>query len=372
MNGSGVINFSAGPSKLPEKVMEKANSELLNYRGTGHSVLEMSHRSAEFSQIIHEAESTLRELVGIPANYHVLFLQGGGSGQFSAIPLNLLQPGKTADYIVTGTWSAKAAKEAEKYGKVHRVIADVEKHVGVPCTTKWTTNPDAAYLHYCDNETIHGIEFPFVPESDGPPIVCDMSSNFLSRPIDVTKFGLIYAGAQKNIGCAGVTVVIVRDDLVGHALKECPTILNYKEQAACNSLYNTPPSYSIYIMGLVLQWVKEQGGVAAMERKSAAKSELIYDTIRRSNGFYVCPIEDKFQSRMNITFRIGSGKCTDELEKRFVQEAGKVGMKQLKGHRSIGGIRVSCYNAIHLEEVQVLVNFMQAFQRENTHLFHEC
>merc|ERR1712179_147911 len=288
MESKKVINFAAGPAKLPEQVLEKAQKEFLNYAGTGVSVMELSHRGADFSKILNDAENTLREVMDIPDNYKVIFLQGGGNGQFAAVPLNLmgLKESKSADYITTGSWSAKAAKEATKYGKVNLVLPKVDKYTTIPDESTWTLNPEASYVHYCANETIHGVEFQFVPDTKGVPLVADMSSNILSKKIDVSKFALIYAGAQKNIGCAGVTLVIARDDMIGHALPECPTFLDYKIQAGANSCYNTPPTYSIYIMGLVFAWVKNQGGAEAMEQTRNKKSEALYNLIDGSNGFY--------------------------------------------------------------------------------------
>ncbi|EDO41466.1 predicted protein [Nematostella vectensis] len=329
MDDFKVINFAPGPAKLPEVVLKKAQEEFLNYGNLGISVMEMSHRSGEFAKIINDAENDLRELLHIPDNYKVLFMQGGGTGQFSAVPLNIMKEGGSADYIVTGAWSAKAVKEAEKYGKVNLVLPKTSTYDSIPDPSQWTLNPDASYVYYCENETVHGVEFDFVPETNGVPLVCDMSSNILSRHFDVDKFGIIYAGAQKNIGCAGVTIVIVREDLIGHASSLCPAVFDYKIQAGQNSLYNTPPTYGIYIMGLVFKWLKSLGGVEEMERRSIIKSTMIYDVMDNSNGFY----------------------CN---------------MIQLKGHRSVGGIRISLYNAIHLEEVEKLVKFMVKFQETNS------
>ncbi|XP_006009879.1 phosphoserine aminotransferase isoform X2 [Latimeria chalumnae] len=334
MENKKVINFGAGPAKLPTSVLLEAQEELLDYKGLGISVLEMSHRSSDFTKIVNATESLLRELLNIPENYKVVFLQGGGSGQFSAIPLNLidLKEGRCADYIVTGAWSAKAAKEAEKYGKVNIVAPKLDSYTKIPDPNCWTLNKDASYVYYCANETVHGVEFDFIPDTRGVVLVCDMSSNFISKPVDVSKFGVIFAGAQKNVGCAGVTVVIVREDLLGFALKECPTVLDYKIQAGNNSLYHTPPCFSIYIMRLVLEWIKNSGGAEAMEQRSVTKSKIIYDVIDESSGFYVCPVEVKNRSRMNIPFRIGNLNGDDCLEKKFLDEASALGMMSLKGH----------------------------------------
>ncbi|XP_060618147.2 phosphoserine aminotransferase [Anolis sagrei] len=358
-----VVNFGAGPAKLPRAVLLDAQKDLVDYKGLGISVLEMSHRTSDFSKIIKAAENCLRELLKIPENYKVIFLQGGGSGQFSGIPLNLigLKEARCADYVVTGAWSAKAAKEAEKYGKVNLVHPKLSSYTKIPDPSTWNLNPDASYVYYCANETVHGVEFDFAPDVGKTVLVSDMSSNFLSRPVDVSKFGVIFAGAQKNIGCAGVTVVIVREDLIGHALKECPIVLDYKVQVENASLYNTPPCFSIYIMGLVLEWIKNNGGTAAMDKRSQTKSQMIYDIIDKSNGFYVCPVERKNRSRMNVPFRIGSIKGDEALEKKFLDKAVENNMISLKGHRSVGGIRASLYNAVTEEDVGTLATFMKNF-----------
>ncbi|XP_029019730.1 phosphoserine aminotransferase [Betta splendens] len=367
MEQKQTINFGAGPAKLPPSVLLQAQRELINYSGTGISVLEMSHRSSDFNKILNQTETLLRELLKIPVNYKVLFLQGGGSGQFSAVPLNLigLTPDRCADYLVTGTWSAKAAKEAEKYGKINVVHPKLDSYTKIPDPSSWALNPSASYVYYCCNETVHGVEFNFTPETNGVVLVSDMSSNFLSRPVDVSKFGLIFAGAQKNVGCAGVTVVIVREDLIGHALKECPIVLDYKMQAEMNSLYNTPPCFSIYIMGLVLDWIKNNGGSTAMEKLNKQKSSLIYDIIDASNGFYVCPVDRICRSRMNVPFRIGKKEGDDALEKEFLDGASKRGMISLKGHRSVGGIRASLYNAVTLDDAGALAAYMEEFHKEH-------
>ncbi|TSW89630.1 Phosphoserine aminotransferase [Bagarius yarrelli] len=344
-------------------VLTRAQSELMNYNGLGISVLEMSHRTPDFTHIITSAESLLRELLNIPENYRVLFMQGGGTGQFGAVPLNLmgLKEDRCADYIVTGTWSKKAAKEAEKYGKVNVIHPEADQYTGIPDSSSWPLNPSASYVYYCCNETVHGIEFNFIPDTNGVILVTDMSSNFLSRPVDVSKFGLIFAGAQKNVGSAGVTIVIVREDLLGKAYKECPTILNYAVQAKNNSLENTPPTYSIYIVKLVLEWLKNNGGTDTMNQLNNQKSSMIYDVINSSNGFYLCPVDEACRSRMNIPFRIGNLEGDTVLEQQFLEGASKLGMISLKGHRSVGGIRVSLYNAVTVEETQALAAYMKEF-----------
>ncbi|XP_036383670.1 phosphoserine aminotransferase [Megalops cyprinoides] len=367
MDKKQTLNFGAGPAKLPKTVLLEAQKELLDYNGIGISVLEMSHRSSDFTKIMNTTENLLRDLLNIPENYKVMFLQGGGSGQFSAVPLNLigLKEDRCADYLVTGTWSAKAAKEAEKYGKVNIIHPKLDSYTKIPDPSSWTLNPSASYVYYCCNETVHGVEFNFIPDTKDVILVSDMSSNFLSRPIDVSKFGLIFAGAQKNVGCAGVTVVIVREDLIGKALKECPVVLDYQVQAGNNSLYNTPPCFSIYIMGLVLEWIKNNGGTVAMERLNKEKSGMIYDIINGSNGFYVCPVDVKCRSRMNVPFRIGKQEGDEALEKLFLDGASKLGMISLKGHRSVGGIRASLYNAVTVEDTRVLAEYMRTFLKEH-------
>ncbi|GAA6078849.1 phosphoserine aminotransferase isoform X1 [Tachysurus ichikawai] len=345
------------------QVLIQAQKELLDYNGIGISVLEMSHRTTDFNQIITSAESLIRELLNVPENYKVLFMQGGGRGQFSAVALNLigLKEDRCADYIVTGTWSASAAKEAEKYGKVNVVNPKADRYTGIPDSSSWSLNPSASYVYFCCNETVHGVEFNFVPDTKDVILVSDMSSNFLSRPVDVSKFGLIFAGAQKNAGCAGVTIVIVREDLLGKALKECPTILDYNVQAKNNSLYNTPPTYSIYIVKLVLEWLKNNGGTDVMYQLNKQKSSMIYDLINNTNGFYSCPVDISCRSHMNIPFRIGNLEGDEALERQFLEGASKLGMISLKGHRSVGGIRVSLYNAVTVEETQALATYMKEF-----------
>ncbi|XP_077062935.1 phosphoserine aminotransferase [Siphateles boraxobius] len=367
MEKKQTINFGAGPAKLPQSVLIEAQKELLDYSGTGISILEMSHRSSDFTRILNNAENLLRELLNVPENYKILFLQGGGSGQFSGVPLNLigLKEDRCADYLVTGTWSAKAAKEAEKYGKVNVIHPKLDSYTKIPDSSTWSLNPSASYVYYCCNETVHGVEFNFIPDTKGVVLVSDMSSNFLSRPVDVSKFGLIFAGAQKNVGCAGVTVVIVREDLMGKALNECPIILDYQVQAGNNSVYNTPSCFSIYIMGLVLEWIRNSGGAEAMERLNIQKSDIVYDIINHSNGFYSCPVDMACRSRMNVPFRIGKKEGDESLEKSFLDGASKLGMISLKGHRSVGGIRASLYNAVTVEDVKALAAHMEEFLKNH-------
>jgi len=363
------INFGAGPAKLPENVLKKAQEELLDYTGLGLSVLEMSHRSGDFAKIINEAESLLRELIKIPDNYEVLFMHGGGTGQFAAIPLNLSYLSKNkdhaeADYLVTGAWSQKSTKEAEKYLKVNKVVnLDKDKYGKVPPASEWKLSKDAAYLYYCANETIHGVEISDLADLPSDVnLVVDISSNILSRPIDVSKHVAIIAGTQKNLGIGGLTLVIIRKDLIGHEQKGTPGILSYADFSANKSLYNTPCVFAIYITNLVLKWIKEEGGVQEMEARSKKKSDLIYNLIDNSNNFYQSPVDKKHRSRMNIPFRI---KADPDLEAKFLKEASAKNMLSLKGHRSVGGIRASLYNAVTLEEAQKLADFLEEFQKNN-------
>ncbi|XP_023245275.1 probable phosphoserine aminotransferase isoform X3 [Copidosoma floridanum] len=356
------INFGAGPGKLPLEVLKQVQDELLTYGNTGVSILEISHRSADFKKVIEDAQARLTEILHIPDNYKVMFLQGGGSGLFAAVPLNMMKTG-SADYIVTGSWSSKAAKEAAKYGKVNLVLPKTSKYTEIPEKSAWNLDPNASYVYYCDNETIHGIEFHDVPDTHGVPLVADMSSNFISKPVDVSKFACIFAGAQKNVGPSGVTIAIVRKDFIGTAMPICPSIFDFSVVAEANSIYNTPPVFQIYFVGLVFDWIMRNGGVEGMRDLAAKKSKLIYDAIEESNGFYVCPIQKDCRSRMNVPFRI---KNNEELENKFVTGAKKDhNMLQLKGHRSVGGIRASLYNAVTLDEVEILAKYMKSFYEEN-------
>lgn len=353
-----IYNFSAGPAVLPKEVLQQAQAELPDWHGSGMSVMEMSHRGKEYMGIHAQAIADLRELMDIPANYKVLFLQGGGHLQFSMIPLNLMRGKSSADYVNTGEWSKKAIAEAQKFGKVSIVASNADKNCSyVPAFGTWQRNPNAAYLHYCTNETIGGVEFDWVPETGNVPLVADMSSNILSRPYDVSKFGLIYAGAQKNIGPAGLALVIVREDLIGQAAANTPTMLDYKIHADADSMYNTPPTYGIYMAGLVFQWLKKNGGVAAIEKANIAKAKLLYDAIDASNGFYNCPVNKADRSRMNVPFTLKDAN----LDNDFLKQADARGLLQLKGHRSVGGMRASIYNAMPLAGVQALVDFMNEF-----------
>ena len=354
-----IFNFSAGPAALPQEVLEQAREELVNWRGCGMSVMEMSHRGKEYMGIQAEAEADLRELMGIPANYKVLFLQGGASSQFAMVPMNLYRGKASADYLNTGEWSKKAIKEAKKYGAVNVVASSEDKNFSyAPTQDAWKLDPNAAYVHYTPNETIGGVEIFWTPETGNVPLVADMSSNILSPPIDVSKFGLVYAGAQKNIGPAGLTIVIVRDDLLGETVKGTPTMFDYKIAADNDSMYNTPPTYAIYIAGLVFKMLKAKGGIAAMEAVNRAKAKLLYDALDASS-FYASPVAVDNRSLMNIPFTLKDAALDDE----FIKGAKARGMVQIKGHRSVGGMRASIYNAMPVEGVQALVDWMKAFEK---------
>ena len=357
-----IYNFSAGPAVLPNEVLKQARDEMLDWHGSGMSVMEMSHRGKEFMGIAAAAEKDLRELMCIPTNYKVLFLQGGASQQFAMIPMNLLRGKTSADYLNTGEWSKKAISEAKKYCKVNVVADSGDKNFSyAPEFSVWKCDPNAAYLHFTPNETIGGVEFDWLPAGGNVPLVADLSSTILSRPIDVSKFGLIYAGAQKNIGPAGLTIVIVREDLIGQVVAGTPTMLDYKTHADNDSMYNTPPTYGIYIAGLVFQMLKRNGGVAAMEKANIAKAKILYDAIDASKGFYNCPVAAANRSRMNVPFTLKDAA----LDGDFVKQADARGLLQLKGHRSVGGMRASIYNAMPLAGVQALANFMAEFAQKN-------
>ncbi len=356
-----VFNFSAGPAVLPEPVLEQAAAEMLDWHGSGMSVMEMSHRGKEFIEIHARAEADLRELMAIPKNYKVLFLQGGASAQFGIVPMNLLRGKDRADYINTGQWSKKAISEAKKYCKVNvAASSEADGYTRAPKQSEWKLDPEAAYVHVTTNETIGGVEFHWVPETGGVPLVADMSSHILSRPMDVSRYGLIYAGAQKNIGPAGVTIVIVRDDLLGQALPVTPTVFDYKVQAENDSMSNTPATYGIYVAGLVFQWLKKLGGVAKMEQINRAKAALLYDYLDQTE-FYHSPVAKDDRSLMNVPFTLRNA----ELDKGFLQGTEAAGLTQLKGHRSVGGMRASIYNAMPVEGVRALVQFMREFERRH-------
>ncbi len=356
-----VYNFSAGPAVLPEEVLQQAREELLDWHGSGMSVMEMSHRGKEFIAIAERAEAGLRELLDIPANYKVLFLQGGATAQFAAVPLNLLRAKTKADYLNTGHWSKKAIAEASKYCTVNVVASsEADKFTRIPALQEWKLDPGAAYVHYTPNETIAGVEFHWIPDTGKVPLVADMSSTILSRPLDVARFGVIYAGAQKNIGPAGLTIVIVREDLIGDADPRTPTVLDYQIQAKEGSMHNTPPTYAWYIAGLVFEWLKKKGGLAEMARINERKARKLYDCIDNSGGFYKNPVDPACRSWMNVPFTLPD----PALDEEFLQGARAAGLVQLKGHRSVGGMRASLYNAMPEAGVDVLVDYMKFFAKK--------
>lgn len=357
-----VYNFSAGPSMLPESVLKQAAEEMLDYQGCGQSVLEMSHRSKVFDKIIKDAEADLREIMNIPDNYKVLFVQGGGSTQFAMIPLNLMNKSKKADFVITGQWANKAYQEAARYGEAKVIASSKDKTFSyIPKLNPADFTPDADYFYICLNNTIYGTKWNELPETGDVPLVADISSNILSEPIDVSKFGLLFAGAQKNVSGAGLTIVIVREDLIGNAMDITPTMLNYQIHADADSLYNTPPCYAIYIAGLVFKWIKENGGLEAMKAANEKKAKLLYDFLDNSKLFKgTVAAEDR--SLMNVPFVTGDA----DLDAKFVKESTAAGLVNLKGHRSVGGMRASIYNAMPYEGVVALVEFMKKFEAENS------
>jgi phosphoserine aminotransferase len=356
-----VFNFSAGPAVMPEEVLRKAAAEMLDWHGSGMSVMEMSHRGKEFIGIADKAEASIRALLAIPDNYKVLFLQGGAIGENAIVPMNLLGGRSVADYVNTGEWSKKSIKEAKKYCTVNVAASAEDKHFTyVPEQETWKLSKDAAYVHVCTNETIGGVEYQWAPDTGNLPVVADMSSHILSRVIDVAKYGVIYGGAQKNMGPAGLTLVIVREDLLDRAMALTPSAFNWKEQAEADSMLNTPPTYAIYVAGLVFEWLQAQGGLAAIEKRNIAKSALVYDYLD-STGFYSNPVRKADRSRMNIPFRLKD----ESLDEAFLKGAKENGMVQLKGHRAVGGMRASIYNAMPLEGVQALVTYMKDFEKRH-------
>jgi len=356
-----VYNFSAGPSMLPIPVLETAAAEMMNYKDSGMSVMEMSHRSPVYDAIIKEAEAKLRQLMNIPDNYKVLFLQGGASTQFAAVPMNLMTKNGKADYILSGQFSTKAYKEAQKYGDVVAAASSKEDNFSrIPETTRESFRPDADYVHICYNNTIYGTKFNYIPDTGDIPLVADMSSCIISEPVDVSKFGLIYAGAQKNMAPAGLTIVIVRDDLIGHAREDIPAMFDYALMAENESMYNTPPCYCIYIAKLVYEWILDMGGLEAMKEHNVKKAALLYDYLD-SQDYYIAPVQKDSRSMMNVTFVTGDA----DLDKKFASEAAKAGLVNLKGHRSVGGMRASIYNAMPIEGVEALVAFMKDFAEKN-------
>ena len=356
-----VFNFSAGPAVLPQQVLEKARDEMLDWHGSGMSVMEMSHRGKEFISIHAQAEAALRELLAIPQNYKVLFLQGGAIAENAIVPMNLLRGRNVADYVNTGEWSKKSIKEARKYCSVNVAASSEDRNFSyVPPRETWRLSKDAGYVHICSNETIGGVEYHWVPDTGEIPLVADMSSHILSRPVDVSRYGLIYAGAQKNIGPAGLTIVIVRDDLIGQASPITPSAFDYKQQADSDSMFNTPPTYAVYIAGLVFDWLKQQGGLSEVERRNIAKAALLYDYVDQSS-FFVSPIAKRDRSRMNVPFKLRD----ESLDEMFLKGAQQRGMLQLKGHRSVGGMRASIYNAMPIEGVQALVGYLREFEKNH-------
>jgi phosphoserine aminotransferase len=356
-----VWNFSAGPAAMPEPVLQRVQAELLDWHGRGMSVMEMSHRGADFMSVITTAEANLRLLLAIPENYRVLFLQGGALAQNAAVPLNLLPSDGVADYIDTGHWSEKSIAEARKYGRVNIAASSADAHYTyVPPQAAWQLSPDAAYVHVTTNETIGGVEYSWIPDTGAAPLVADASSHLLSRPVDVARFGLIYAGAQKNIGPAGVTLVIVRDDLPGRARRECPSVFDYAVQATAGSMFNTPATFAIYVAGLTFEWLQAQGGLAAIERANIAKAEALYAAID-GTGFYRNPVRQSDRSRMNVPFFLHD----DRLNDAFLEGAAARGLMQLKGHRAVGGMRASIYNAMPLDGVLALIDWMREFEQEH-------
>jgi phosphoserine aminotransferase len=353
-----VFNFSPGPATLPEPVLRQAADEMLDWHGSGMSVMEMSHRGKEFIAIHAEAEALARQLLGIPQNYKVLFMQGGAIGENAIVPLNLIGRSGKADYVLTGDWSKKSAKEAQKYGTVNVAASgEAGKFTAIPKRAEWKLDAQASYVHICSNETIGGVQYHWVPDVGQVPLVADMSSDIMSRPIDVSRYGLIYAGAQKNMGPSGVTLVIVRDDLLGHALPACPSAFDYKQQADADSMFNTPPTYAIYIAGLVFKYIRQLGGLKAVEEHNKAKAKLLYDYLDESR-FFRNPVAREDRSLMNVPFKLKD----DALDEEFLKGAQAKGMIQLKGHRSVGGMRASIYNAMPIEGVKALVAYMKEFE----------
>ena len=356
-----VFNFSAGPAVLPEAVLSMAAGEMLDWHGSGMSVMEMSHRGKEFISIHAEAEADLRELLAVPKNYKVLFLQGGAIAENAIVPMNLLRGRTVADYVNTGEWSKKSIKEAKKYCTVNVAASGEDRgFTYIPARETWKLSKDAGYVHICSNETIGGIEYHWTPDTGDVPLVADMSSHILSRPVDVARYGLIYAGAQKNIGPAGLTIVIVRDDLIGQALPITPSAFDYKQQADNDSMLNTPPTYGVYVAGLVFKWLKEQGGLAEVEKRNVAKAKLLYDYLDQSR-FFVSPVARQDRSRMNVPFKLKS----EALDEEFLKGAKQRAMVQLKGHRSVGGMRASIYNAMPIEGVKALVEYLREFEAKH-------
>ena len=356
-----VYNFSAGPSMLPLEALERAGAEITNYAGSGMSVMEMSHRSKVFQKIFDDTQVKLRKLMNVPEGYKILFLQGGASGQFSMVPLNLIGRTGKADYAVTGNFSTVAYKEAKKYGEISvAASSEDQNHTYIPTQAQLKLDPQASYFYYCANNTIFGTEWPYIPDTGDVPLVCDMSSDILSRQVDVSKYGIIFAGAQKNMAPAGLTVVIIREDLAGQELPYTPLMMNYKTMIDKDSMYNTPPCWCIYMLGLVLDWLEDQGGIPGMEKIKHAKAQMLYDVID-SSRLFTCAAQAGSRSDMNVTFRTAS----EEMDAKFVKESVEAGFTNLKGHRLVGGMRASIYNAMPMEGVEALCDFIRKFDKEN-------
>jgi phosphoserine aminotransferase len=358
------FNFNPGPAALPLAVLERIREELLDYRGTGMSVMELSHRSLEFEAINAKAEEGLRRLLAIPDEYAVLFLQGGGSGQFAIVPMNLYVPGKPVDVLHTGAWTAKAVEELKKLAECRLAAStEADKFSRLPRKDEIKLAPEASYVHMCTNNTIEGTQWNAIPETGAVPLVADMSSDIASRPVDVRKFGLIFAGAQKNLGPSGVTIVIVRRDLAEHANDKIARIFQYRTHIKEKSLYHTPPTFAVYIVGLMVEWIEAEGGLAGISKRNDAKAAKLYDAIDASSGYYRCPVEAASRSKMNVVFRVAGGD--EAIEKKFAKEAEAASLVGVKGHRSVGGMRISLYNAVTLDAADAMVSFMREFQRKN-------
>ncbi len=361
MTEKTVYNFGAGPAMMPGAVMQQVQAELLDWNGTGISVIEMSHRSKEFLSIAEQAEADLRDILGIPEHYRVLYVQGGATTMMSMVPLNLLANGETADYVLTGSWSAKACKEAGRLANIHiAASSEADRYFTIPDQKEWQLTGQAAYLYYTDNETIAGVEFADVPDIGGIPLVCDMTSNFLSRPFDVSKYGIVFASAQKNFGPAGLACVIIHEDLIGRAGEKTPFLYDFKTYAENDSMFNTPPTFNWYMAGLIYKWVRQQGGLEAMDRNARERSDRLYAVIDASD-FYSNPINRQYRSRMNVPFILAD----DGLNSLFLAEARNNNLLELKGHRSVGGMRASLYNGMTIEGIETLIDFMQDFARRH-------
>lgn len=361
MSLNSIYNFGAGPAMLPQAVMKQVQAEFLDWNGTGMSIVEMSHRSKAFLSIAEAADADLRDILQVPADYKILYVHGGATSMMSMVPLNLLANGETGEYLLTGSWSAKACKEAKRLGKVHvAASSEPEKYFTIPDPGNWQLADDVAYLYYTDNETITGVEFDFIPDAGDVPLVCDMTSNFLSRPFDITRFGIVFASAQKNFGPAGMACVIIREDMIGRAGKQTPFLYDFKTYAENDSMFNTPPVFNWYMAGLIYKWIREQGGLAAMDQRAKQRSGKLYATID-SSTLYSNPINTQYRSRMNVPFILAD----ESLNSAFLAEAGENGLIELKGHRSVGGMRASIYNGMPVEGIEALTAFMLDFEQRH-------